>query len=286
MSPSRFASLIRTDSPDGCAVALIGLADDTGVGLNGGRLGARDGPRAFRTALSRYGTAQPHGFDWPSVFDAGDVLPAGNLDETHTRVTEAVDQILRLGLFPIAVGGGHDLTFPFVRAVSKWRPQLSGVYLDAHLDVRESPGSGMTFRRLVEDCGVRALHIHGLDPLVNTREHVDWFLAHGGVIHEDAETLASPPHFPPGDCFVSLDLDAIDVAIAPGVSAPAPVGWAAWRADRWAHAAGVNPKTRCFDIMELNPSHDFDGRTARLAARLFLSFLRGIGERSTKDVGP
>ena len=283
LSPGRFASLIRRDSAEGCRAAILGLADDEGVALNGGRIGARDGPRAFRTALARYGTANPHGFTWPRVFDAGDIIPGNSLDETHARVTQAVKAILDAGMLPIAIGGGHDLTFAFVRALAVRSPGLAGVYLDAHLDVREEPGSGMAFRRLVEDCGVSSLHIHGFDPLVNTREHVEWFLAHGGVIHADLDSIATPPHFPPRHasqgCFVSVDLDVMDMAVAPGVSAPAPAGWPAWRVDLWALAAGREQAVRCFDIMELNPSHDFDNRTARLAARLFLSFLRGLAER-------
>ena len=72
-------------------------------------------------------------------------------------------------LFPIAIGGGHDLTFPFVRAVIEfWRTRGidigSGVYFDAHLDVRDTPGSGMPFRRLIEDCGVNALVNFGPQP--------------------------------------------------------------------------------------------------------------------------
>lgn len=270
-------------------MGILGLADDFGVALNGGRIGARDGPRAFRTALARYGTAAPHGFAWPAVFDAGDIVPGGTLEETHERVTEAVTAMLGAGLMPVGIGGGHDLTFPFVRAVARGHGALTGVYLDAHLDVRETPGSGMAFRRLVEECGVSSLHVHGLDLLSNTREHVAWFESHGGVIHADRDGIASPPHFPSpaggeggardGGIFVSLDLDVIEMSAAPGVSAPSPAGWPPWRADVWALAAGREPSVRCFDIMELNPAHDFDNRTARLAARLFLSFLRGLAER-------
>ncbi len=290
ITPGRFASRIARDSPRGCRVAILGLADDEGVALNGGRIGARDGPRAFRTALSRYGTAEPHGFTWPGLFDAGDIAPGATLDDTHARVTQAVEAILDAGLLPVGIGGGHDLTFPLVRAVAARHPGLAGAYLDAHLDVREEPGSGMPFRRLVEDCGVGPLHIHGFDPLVNTRTHVEWFLAHGGVIHADRDNIAAPPHIPSGrgssGCFVSIDLDVMDTAAAPGVSAPAPAGWPAWRVDLWALAAGRESSVRCFDIMELNPSHDFDNRTARLAARLFLSFLRGFAERKTSESTP
>ncbi|MFZ5493994.1 MAG: formimidoylglutamase [Verrucomicrobiota bacterium] len=273
-SAGRFASTIRTDSPDGCAIALLGLPDDTGVRLNNGRTGAAGGPKAFRAALARYGAAAPAGGPLPLVFDAGDIMPTGSLDKTHERVTEATAALLDRGLFPVAIGGGHDLTFPFVRAVAARHPALAGVCFDAHLDVRETPGSGMAFRQLVEECGVPALHLHGFRPLVNSQEHLDWFRAHGGRTHLDPAKPALPSRAK--DLFVSFDLDVLDAAHAPGVSAMNPAGWSVREAEAWVLACGADPRVRCFDLMELNPAHDPDGRTARVAAHLFLTFLQGF----------
>jgi arginase family enzyme len=277
-SPARFASLIRSDPKD-CRIALLGLGDDLGVLLNDGRPGAQEGPREFRKALARYGVARPGEWEWPPVFDAGDIVPAEGfevtaLEETHRRITEATRAILDLNLFPIAIGGGHDLTFPFVRAVAAKFPRLSGIYFDAHLDVRDTPGSGMAFRRLIEDCGIPELHIHGFRPMVNSREHIEWFASHGG-------RLDPPPghELPRGDCFASFDLDVLDSAFAPGVSAINPSGWLPAQAEQWVRVLGASARIRCFDIMELNPARDEGGRTARLAAHLFLTFLRGFSER-------
>lgn len=272
----RFASTIRTDSPEGCAIALLGLPDDTGVRLNNGRPGAAGGPKAFRAALARYGAAVPADGPLPLVFDAGDIMPSGSLDQTHDRVTEATTALLDRGLFPVAIGGGHDLTFPFVRAVAARHPKLAGVYFDAHLDVRETAGSGMAFRRLVEDCGVSALHLHGFRPLVNSREHLDWFRAHGGRPHPDGTKVTLPRT---KNIFVSFDLDVLDAAHAPGVSALNPAGWTVREAESWVRTCGADSRVRCFDLMELNPAHDPEARTARVAAHLFLTFLQGFARR-------
>jgi formiminoglutamase len=78
---------------------------------------------------------------------------------------------------------------------------------------------------------------------------------------------------------VSLDMDAIDSAQAPGVSAANPAGMSVGEVS-WALAgAGRSPWVACFDIMELNPVFDVDGRTARAATHCLLSFLRGLAER-------
>lgn len=274
--PSRFGSTVKSGKiTSACRVGLIGFPDDEGVRLNHGRTGAKDGPRAFREALTRYGVATPEGFEWPLVFDAGDVISGRDIDETHSRVTEAVAALLELGLFPIAVGGGHDLTFPFVRAVARHYPDLKGVYCDAHLDVRPEIGSGMAFRKIIEECKVRELHNQGFRPFVNSRDHVIWFKDHGGQI----EAFGSNESWPPGDLFLSLDLDVISSVHAPGVSAPNPSGWSVYEAEQWVVAAGRNVGVRSFDIMEMNPTFDIDGRTARLAVYLFLCFLHAYAQR-------
>jgi len=263
-------------------IGLLGLADDEGVKLNGGRTGAAQGPDALRRALAGYGAADSlalTGFDIP-ILDLGNIVPGDSLDETHDRVTATVNKMLEAGLMPVGIGGGHDMTFPEVRAVidALIRPAgltLDGVYFDAHLDVREQPGSGMPFRRLIEHGGIGALHLFGFDPLSNTRAHFDWFEQHGG-------RLADWPsnQWPQARAqFVSICLDVIDMAQAPGVSAPAPVGLSARQIAQYAEAAGRNPAVCCFDIMELSPPHDEHGRTARLAAHLLLRFLAGLKQR-------
>ncbi|MFN7021710.1 MAG: arginase family protein [Phycisphaerales bacterium] len=298
--PGRFAATIVRNSAElfedpeagaalrKCAVAMIGLPDDTGVSMNHGRAGARNGPSAFRSALAGYGVASPADEPddrpaYPRVFDAGDVLVGRDFGETHDRVTEVVQHLVGRGFFPIGIGGGHDLTFPFVRAVANNAP-LDGLYIDAHLDVRPEPGSGMPFRALIEGGLARHLHVVGLNPLANTREHMRYFTSHGGQMIARHEIATRVPewvhaHDRSRGVFVSLDLDALDAAHAPGVSALNPCGLAPHEVEPVIAAAARCGTVRCFDIMELNPDHDADGRTARLAVHMFLTFLRGFAER-------
>lgn len=281
IASSRFAS--RLVGLDEAEVVLLGMPDDLGVRFNNGRPGASEGPTAFRRALAAYGVAEPAGWAWPRICDGGDVVPAeGNtensLHETHARVTEAVEAILDRGALPVGIGGGHDLTFAFVRAVTRRFPPMVGYYLDAHLDVRETVGSGMPFRVLAEQCGVRGLRITGMSPLVNAAEHVAYFVERGGRALGGAEFEASV-RSESQDAFASLDLDVLDAAHAPGVSALNPAGMTPREVERLVAALGRSPRVRCFDIMELNPRQDQDGRTARLAAHMFLCFLRGFAAR-------
>ncbi|MBL0922397.1 MAG: formimidoylglutamase [Phycisphaerales bacterium] len=312
--PGRFASSISRD-PTGRRIALLGLPDEVGVRLNRGRPGAADGPRAFRAALSAFGTTYDgaEGRDLGGVvFDAGNVVPASAPDgrgmleamrETHRRVTEAARALHDLGLIVACVGGGHDLTFPAVRALSESvGSPVGGVNIDPHLDVRDpdtEPGSGIPFRALISGGFVDAERFveFGAGRFANSREHTEWLadrgatvigidkaLAHGSALRLAFERISrSAAHEP---TFVSLDLDAIDSSQAPGVSAPCPMGLSVQEAARIARMAGEHASVRHFDLMELSPPHDDPppsaapyGRTARVAAFLFLTFVAGVLER-------
>jgi formiminoglutamase len=295
--PGRFASTLR-QSPEGCRAALLGLADDLGVRLNGGRGGASGGPTAFRAALARFGVPWDGLRQRPvdvALYDAGDVTPASGDDErtlleTHARVERAVAELRQQGLLTICVGGGHDLSLPALRAVSASlaRP-LGGVNLDAHLDVRDKVGSGMPFRRLIEGRHLEARRFVelGIGRFANDARDLDWLRAQGGTTvnaevifergldHAAALELASAE----GPSFVSVDLDALDQSIAPGVSAPNPLGLSLREAAPLCEAAGARRDVQHFDLMEFNPTHDVDGHTARCAALLFLHFVSGLCQR-------
>lgn len=329
--PGKFAAAIQRSSADlldrplaapdvsKCSVAILGLADDTGVAMNHGRTGARDGPAAFRAALARYGVAARIGearvgesafrSDWgsaagvgsaggggfglrpyPHVFDAGDIVPGKSLSETHERVTTAAVKLMEHGLIVVGIGGGHDLTYPLVRALHQFRRNAStkdarplvGLYADAHLDVRPEPGSGMAFRAMIEHGYVKRLVNIGASWAVNSAEHTEWFASHGGVFDTSSgalEQLRSRGRELPWPDFVSLDIDVLDASVAPGVSAINPAGMHTPELAAVAFAAGACPQVRLIDLMEFNPNYDIDHRTARVVAHLFLSFLAGVAER-------
>lgn len=284
IAPTRFAATIRTDSPEGCSIAILGMPDDLGVRLNNGRPGASNGPSAIRDALSRYGVASQFLCDLPAVYDAGDVAPAEGQDShalarTHDRVSEAAEALARRGMLVIGLGGGHDLTYALARGVARaHKSRMPGIYFDAHLDVRDTPGSGMSFRRLLEEEIASNLRIVGFNPLVNQREHAEWFLDHRGVIAPAGSDPLGGIDSNGG--FVSVDLDCLDMGVAPGVSAPNPAGMSPGELAAALERFGQNYNLRCLDFMELCPPHDEGGRTARLAAHLLLSFLRGVGLRT------
>lgn len=298
LRPGRFAGQVRSDSPKGCRLALLGLPDDTGVQLNRGRVGARQGPTAFRTALGRFGTSWDAvaGVELePAIYDAGDVVPAPGSDEqtlfrTHERVEAAVAELCELGLLTVCIGGGHDLSLPSLAAVgTSCGSAMGGINLDAHLDVRVRVGSGMPFRRLIERSVLepRRFVELGLGRFANERADLEWLSGLGARLVFAADLQREgldlerefEVAFGSGAGFVSIDLDALDQAEAPGVSAPNPLGVSVWHATELAERAGADRRVLHFDLMELNPTYDSDGHTARVAALLFLHFCAGFQRR-------
>lgn len=295
-----------TSDPPTTPIAILGLPDDTGVALNSGRAGASGGPTAFRAALARFGNP----FDAETgralstrFLDCGDIVcsdhpdPETRLHETHDRASEAIEALHEAGFITVGIGGGHDGTFAFARGLARHLQsqspdaRLGGLNLDPHLDVRETTGSGMPFRQLIEQGFMdpaRFVEL-GIGRFSNSREHIEYLTTRSAHLVTIDRLLSDPKievdrafehAFGSGDPgFVTIDLDSLDGSFAPGVSAVNPMGVTPALAAAVAEQAGSNPAVGHFDIMELSPTHD-DGRTARIAALLFVHFLAGYERRA------
>lgn len=308
----RLRHLIRPHQGEPVQAGLLGVPSDAGVVQGGGRAGAALGPNAVRAQMKRYGAA--YNFERQvdlsplALADFGDLIPdEESVEATHQRLTEAVAAIVRLGAIPILLGGGHDLTFGGVRGLAVAAANaIGGLAIDAHFDVRETANgvvtSGTPFRNILEKIervrGDNFIEIGG-NGLVNAKAHFDYLLMKKARLFSLAETrqkgigpivekaLQIAGHGTE-KIFCSIDLDSVAQAFAPGVSAPSPEGFTPEEVSLAAYLVGLHPKTAYFDVMELNPNFDQDGRTARLAAGLILHFLTGFAlrkERHEKVIG-
>jgi formiminoglutamase len=278
----------------GTIVALIGHADDRAVVNGRGRPGAAQGPTELRRYLSRLTPGDRGELARIFLHDLGDATSElGGIEEVHAAVEEAAFEALRAGGCVVLLGGGHDGAYAshsaLLRATSG---RVHGINVDAHLDVRPLRDglitSGTPFRRLAERWGDRyGLAELGIQPQHNARAHRDWAAARGFRILDLAEIRGRV-----ADAFgdalrmadaeavaVSLDLDSVEAASAPGVSAPCPDGVTAAELYACARLAGRDHRVRILDVMELAPPLDVDGRTARLGAAALWHFLAGVAER-------
>jgi formiminoglutamase len=281
-------------SPGEAPMAVIaGFPTDEGVRRNGGRPGAAAGPPAIRRALYRMTPDaqgdEAHAALLARTLDAGDLRLTGDLEADQMALGEAVAGWLATGSFVLLLGGGHETAYGHFLGYARSGRRVDVLSLDAHPDVREPKEgrghSGSPFRQaLLHPSGAcRRFRVAGLQPQSAAREQVVWLEARGGQAHFaaglDEPALGALVDGLSAPAMVTFDLDALDQASAPGVSAPAARGLepGPWLAA--ARRAGRSPAVTSADLCELCPPHDEGGRTARLAALTAWEILRGLAER-------
>lgn len=272
-------------------VVLLGFPSDEGVARNGGRVGAAAGPAAIREALGRMtpDACDPAGFAdvLGRTRDLGDVAVTGDLEHDQELLGEAVRPHLELGRFAIVLGGGHETAYGHFLGYQ--RP-VSILNWDAHADVRElkegGGHSGSPFRQALEHPSGRCVGytVAGIQPHAVSAAHLALVQRRGRAVFRDKLTssaaVARLYDHVKGSLLVSFDLDAVDGAYAPGVSAPSTNGMPVGLWLEAAFRAGATPAVTSADVVELSPPHDRDGQTARLAALTVWQLLRGLATRA------
>lgn len=275
------------------AAVLVGFPTDEGVRRNGGRPGAAEGPTAIRRALYRMtpdaGDFERHVALLRRTVDAGDLATGGDLEADQEALGRLLAPWLAQGTFALVLGGGHETAFGHFLGYALAGRSVEILNLDAHADVREPKEgrghSGSPFRQaLLHPSGAcRRYRVAGLAPHAVARDHLAWLEARGGrgwmASDLDAERIAGLVAGLSRPALCTFDLDALDQAHAPGVSAPAPRGMAPGPWLEAAYLAGASPAVTSADLCELSPPHDEGGRTARLAALTAWEILRGLAQR-------
>ncbi|MBW7859925.1 MAG: formimidoylglutamase [Rhodocyclaceae bacterium] len=280
---------LAADSHGG--VTLLGFAVDEGVRRNHGRCGAAQGPDALRAALA---AIPVHGE--PPVFDGGDIeCPDGDLEAAQQRLAARVADALRRASLPLVLGGGHEVawgSFQGLMAAGSGLDRLLIVNLDAHFDLRRAAhgNSGTPFLQIHDWCATHGAafdyRVFGISRFANTRALFERAAELGVVWHED-EALQTEDGLRTACAALARDLqgcaavylticlDVLPGAVAPGVSAPAPLGVPLARIEALIDTVLASGKLIAAEIAELNPAFDRDGLTARVAARIAARIARG-----------
>lgn len=281
---------------------LIGCPQHEGVQRNNGRIGAAEAPNKIREQLYKLQVKE----NLPlKLFDAGNIETdyydsSDDLDlmveehekdalaRIHDALTKVVSQFLRDGKKVIVLGGGNDISYADVRALSETERKISAINIDAHLDMRmdENMTSGTPYHKAIEDHYLVPHHFYefGIRPesnaayyVENARElgvniHMLNDLLENGVSTAFQNILGQIGHRP---FFLGLDMDSIQAADAPGVSASSPVGLSGREVIQCIHHARKKENLKVFEITEVNPDYDVDDRTVKLAAQIIYRFLFG-----------
>jgi agmatinase len=251
--------------------ALLGVPYDAASSF---RRGAAAAPGHIRRAL-----ASSAGNSWseqlvdisaPSVlYDAGDV-PIGEGD-VRGMIDAGVMRVLAADARPIVLGGDHSITFPSVRAVSRTVDRLTVLHVDAHSDLYDSfdgdrYSHACPFARIMEEKLAARLVQVGIRTLTrHQREQADRFQVE--VIDMRAwESGARPVIGSHETVYLSVDMDGIDPAFAPGVSHPEPGGLTVREVVSLIQR--LDAPLVAADVVECNPEVDLTGITSYVAAKL------------------
>lgn len=272
-------------------VTLIGFAVDQGVRRNHGRPGAAEGPHALRRALANIPVLGE-----PAVFDAGDITCIDDdLETAQTRLAERIADVAAQGSLPLVLGGGHEVAWGSFQGITRHRPRgerLLIVNLDAHFDLRAAAvgSSGTPFLQIQQWCQANgqafAYQVFGISRFANTHalferanalgvgylcdEHLQTPSALEQACHHLRQALDAAH-----TVYLTICLDVLPGDLAPGVSAPAPLGVPLAHVEMLIDEVLASRKLIHADIAELNPALDRDSLTARVAARLVARLARG-----------
>ncbi|WP_436930995.1 formimidoylglutamase [Halosimplex halobium] len=243
-----------------------------------------------------------HGPTGPGVGlgDLGDVAALRNDDDdgadgdeppvaaVQERVRAVTEHLYGRGVVPVFLGGDNSLTYPNAAPLLD-RGSLGVVSFDAHLDCRQirdraGPTSGTPYRQLFAD-GLDELAVVGARNFETATAYHDFLHEQGGRVFTPADVADDPVDAMDdaiaslGDVdaiYVSVDVDVLDAAAAPGVSAPTPGGLSTRELYRLLEHVATHGRVAGFEVVECAPPLDGSGRTADAAARAVAHFLASL----------
>jgi agmatinase len=233
--------------------------------------GSAAGPRLIRQVLhSPAGNSfTERGADLSELADAGNLTVVEESATARGQIQDGVAAALANGLVPICLGGDHSITYPILRAVAKQHRAITILHIDAHGDLYdEFEGDRFShacpFARIMEEglcdrlvqVGIRTLTPHQRDQI--TRFGVDTIEMHHFAGGARPSTT--------GPVYISIDIDGIDPAFAPGVSHREPGGLSVRDVITMIH--GIGGPIIGADVVEFNPAQDLGGVTATVAAKI------------------
>lgn len=279
--------------------AFLGFQCDQGVQLNRGRSGAAMGPESIRKELSNL----PCQFSKDvALFDAGNITcENSSLEEAQKTLAEGVKKILDLNLFPILLGGGHEIAFGHYNGILGHLNQFAEdknigiINFDAHFDLRPYPNggtSGTMFRQIADLAKSKDINYSYL--CIGIQKHsntINLFKTADelGVKYILAKDIANTDYhsiFEKLDDFikcqdhiyVTICSDVFSSAFAPGVSAPQPLGLDPEKVLAFLKYILRSKKTISFDIAEVSPRFDQDNTTANLASVIIFSIVNTLSK--------
>ncbi len=259
------------------AYVICGVLFD---GTSSFRTGSRWGPEAIRKGSYNF---ESYDYDFNCdlenvpVYDMGDV-EFGNVDDMIAEVQPTISRIIKDGKVPIILGGEHSVTLPCIKALAQHKNVIAVVF-DAHLDLKESYlgnkyGHASVSRNIIESAipliqiGVRS----GTQDEYRYADERSTFFTMEQLRRDGLENVLNEVLRLIGtnSIYLSIDVDVLDPAYAPGVGNPEPYGLTPL--DLRVAIRRLAPSVSGFDLVEIAPDYDM-GLSAIVGAKIVRDFL-------------
>ena len=288
-----FARLPRIDEVDSADIVVVGVPFDSGVSY---RPGARFGPAHVREAsrlLRPYNPVQDvEPFSSQQVADAGDIAANPfNIAEAVRQIEDGARGLSTGGTRLVAIGGDHTIALPLLRNVARQHGPVAVLHFDAHLDTWDTYFGapithGTPFRRASEEGLIdldASLHVGIRGPLYGCSDlRDDKRLGFAIIGSHEFETDGLPRiiqrmHARLGDrpIYVSVDIDALDPAHAPGTGTPEAGGLTSREL-----LGMIRTLSKCrivgADLVEVAPAYDHAQITGIAASHVIYELLSAM----------
>jgi arginase len=214
--------------------------------------------------------------------DAGDLALEGHPDP-HGVIEAKAAALISRGVTPIFLGGDHSISWALIRAVRPAFPRLTVLHLDAHPDLyanfdNDPHSHASPFARVMEEklanhliqLGIRTLNEH-------QREQARRFEVEMVPMRAGLEAMLSAARRVEGPAYLSVDIDVLDPAFAPGLGHPEPGGLTTRELLSIIQAIPRGALVAA-DVVELNPVNDLRDLTARVAAKVVKEIVGRVAE--------
>ena len=298
---STFARLNTLTDQEHCDILILGVPYDTGVTF---RPGARFGPESIRQSsrlIRNFNISQNKSpFDNKVILDGGDIIcNPFNIDETVTGIIQQVTEFLKISKNLIFLGGDHTISYPVLKSLHSYYGQVSLIHFDSHFDTweeyfKEKVTHGTPFKRVLDENLINvnnSLHV-GIRGSINDYSDIEndenlgyktifcqEIDEHGiqYVIDKIKERVGTTL------CYVSIDIDVVDPAFAPGTGTPEPGGFSS--RELFAILKGIKDLNVIGgDVVEVAPCYDSNNITSQLAANICYDLMCMIKTESAQNV--
>jgi len=291
-----FALLPQINEVTDVDVAIVGVPFDSGVSY---RPGARFGPSHVREASRLLRPYNPEvnvsPFATQQVADAGDFAANPfDIEEAISSIHKSYDQLSERAKKIVTIGGDHTITLPILRSLKAKHGAISVVHFDAHLDTWDSYFGadythGTTFRRASEEGLLDpegCMHIGIRGPLYDAKDLTDdkalGFQIFSSVEFQDLGVSAAIEKMKARvgnrPLYISIDIDVLDPAHAPGTGTPEAGGLTSRELLSVLRAtAGMNVIGA--DIVEVAPAYDHAQITGIAASHVMYELISAFAAK-------